>query len=71
MKVLVRDATAGCYFCQFGVWTPERRRALNLEQIHRASALIDAEGWERVEIILAYDEPLCDLVLPHDPLEYR
>ncbi len=71
MKVHVREASTGRYYCRRGVWGQERAGALDFENIARASALVNAEGWRGMEIILAYDEPVCELVVPQDPFEYR
>jgi len=68
MKVYVRNG-AGRYYCRVGLWAVERSAAFDFEQPEHASALIRAEGWQGMQIVLAYERPACDLVLPQNPLE--
>ena len=48
-------------------WTPEQEAAQNLAQVARAVELIFEAHLENVEILLCYDDPRYDLVLPVPP----
>ena len=64
MKVYLRDAKTGAYYCSSKAWAPDRLEARNFERVENAAELVRGRGLEGMEIILAYDHPACDLVLP-------
>ena len=64
VKVLLRDTRNGLYYQGPTGWTPEQDQALDLGQAARAVALaFEAHLWD-VEIVLCYDDPRYNLVLP-------
>jgi hypothetical protein len=78
MKVFLRDTQNGWYYQEPSKWTPEQEAALDVTQVARAVELIFEAHLENMEILLCYDDPRYDLVLPvppspsrHDPLGYR
>jgi len=64
MKVFVRNTQSGWFYQGPSQWTPEQKMALDLGQVARAVERIFEAHWENVEILLSYDEPRYDLVLP-------
>jgi len=78
MKVFLRDTQNGWYYQAPSRWTPEQEAAHDLAQVARAVELIFEAHLDNVEILLCYDDPRYDLVLPvppspsrHDPLRDR
>jgi hypothetical protein len=64
MKVFLRDIRSGWYYQGPSEWTPEQDRALDVRQAARAVALaFEAHLWD-VEILLCYEDPRYNLVLP-------
>jgi hypothetical protein len=64
MKVFLRSTQTGWYYAGPSQWTPESRAAQDLAQTARAVALVFEARLENVEILLSYDNPRYDLVLP-------
>jgi len=64
MKVFLRDTQTGWFYQGPSQWTSEQRAALDLGQVARAVERIFEAHLEKVEILLSYDEPQYDLVLP-------
>ena len=78
MKVFIRDTQTGWYFQEPSKWTPDQAAAFDHGQIAKAVERIFAAHLENVEILLSYDEPRYDLILPvppspsrADPLKHR
>jgi hypothetical protein len=67
MKVFLRNTQTGWFYQGPSQWTPDQASALNLEQVSRAVAQIFEAHLENVEILLSYDDPRYDLVLPVPP----
>ena len=64
MKVFLRNTQTGWYYQGPSQWTPEQVAALDLRQVTRAVERIFEARLENVEILLCYDDPRYDLVLP-------
>ena len=64
MKVFLRNTQTGWYYQGPSQWTPEQGAALDLRQVTRAVERIFEARLENVEILLCYDDPRYDLVLP-------
>ena len=64
MKVFLRNTQTGWFYKEPPGWTPEQEAALDLAQVARAVELIFSAHLENVEILLCYDDPRYDLVLP-------
>jgi hypothetical protein len=71
MKVFLRSTQNGWYYKGPSKWTPEPQAAQDLGQTARAVALIFEAHLENVEILLSYDNPRYDLVLPVPPSTLR
>jgi hypothetical protein len=71
MKVFIRNTQTGWYFQEPSKWTPDQGAACNLGQVARAVERIFEAHLESVEILLSYDEPRYDLVLPVPPSPSR
>jgi hypothetical protein len=67
MKVFLRNTQTGWFYQGPSQWTPDQATALNLEQVARAVSRIFETHLENVEILLSYDDPRYDLVLPVPP----
>jgi len=64
MKVLLRNIANGWYYQGPGKWTPRQQEALDLGQSAWAVELVFQEHLENVEILLCYDDPRHNVVLP-------
>jgi hypothetical protein len=64
MKVLLRNTESRLYYVGNGDWTPDSSQARGFEQIELAIQFHRAERLTAMEVVLSYDDPYCDLVLP-------
>ena len=71
MKVFIRDTQTGWYYQEPSKWTADQGAACDLGQVARAVERIFEAHLENVEILLSYDEPKYDLVLPVPPSPSR
>jgi hypothetical protein len=71
MKVFIRNTKTGWYYQELSKWTPDQEAACNLGQVARAVERIFEAHLENVEILLSYDEPRYDLILPVPPSPSR
>jgi len=71
MKVFIRSTKNGWYYQEPSDWTPDQGAACDLRQVARAVEKIFHARLEDVEILLSYDEPRYDLVLPVPPSPSR
>jgi hypothetical protein len=71
MKVFIRDTKNGWYYQAPSTWTPDQALAYDLKQVARAVEQIFEAHLENVEILLSYDEPRYDLVLPVPASPFR
>ena len=71
MKVFLRNTQTGWYYQEPSKWTPDLDAACDLEQVARAVEQIFEAHLDNVEILLSYDEPRYDLVLPVPPSPSR
>jgi hypothetical protein len=71
MKVFLRDTQTGWYYQEPSKWTPAQEEAHDLAQVARAVERIFEAHLEHVEILLCYDDPRYDLVLPVPPSPSR
>ena len=67
MKVFIRHTQTGWYYQEPSKWTADQGAAYNLGQVARAVERIFEAHLENVEILLCYDDPRYDLVLPVPP----
>jgi hypothetical protein len=71
MKVFLRNTQTGWFYQGPSQWTPEQGAALDLGAVARAVERIFEMHLENVEILLSYDDPRYDLVLPVPPSPSR
>ena len=71
MKVFIRNTQSGSYYQEPSKWTPEQAAACDLGQVAKAVARIFEDHLEDVEILLSYDDPRYDLILPVPPSPSR
>jgi hypothetical protein len=71
MKVFIRSTKTGWYYQEPSHWTADQQAATDLEQVARAVERVFEAHLEDVEILLSYDEPRYDLVLPVPPRPSR
>ena len=64
MKVFLRNTLNGSYYQGPSKWTPSQLEALNLDRSARAVEMVFQEHLENVEILLCYDDPQYDVLLP-------
>jgi hypothetical protein len=64
MKVFIRSTKNGWYYQGPSQWTSDQATAFDLRHVARAVEKIFQAHLENVEILLCYDEPRYDLVLP-------
>jgi len=64
VKVLLRQKGSSLYYAGADEWTPDPRHARDFEEVDRAIQFHRAEGVAGVDVVLSYDDPACDLVLP-------
>jgi len=63
-KVLLRDRESYRFYAGHTAWVRDRHEALDFERIELAEAVASAEHLNGVEIVLAYEQPGCELSLP-------
>jgi hypothetical protein len=64
MKVFIRHTKTGWYYQEPSKWTPDQGEGCDLVQVAKAVERIFEVHLENVEILLSYDEPRYDLILP-------
>jgi hypothetical protein len=64
MKVVLRHAGSGLYYAGRKHWVGNRDSALDLGTIERATELSRDEAFGDMDILVTYDDPSCELVLP-------
>jgi hypothetical protein len=64
MKVLLRKISNSHYYVGTNRWTNDPKQARDFDQVDRAIQFHQDEKLTGVEVVLTYDDPFCDLVLP-------
>jgi hypothetical protein len=64
MKVLLRNTRTNQFYRGPDGWTPDAEQALDVKQTSRAVELIFDVGLENVEVLLCYEDPRYNIVLP-------
>jgi hypothetical protein len=64
MRVVLRHAEIGLYYAGRKHWVSDQGAALDLRSIERAIELSREESFVAMEIMVCYDDPTCELVLP-------
>jgi len=64
MKVLLRSTQTSQYYQSASEWTSNEQEALDLRQTSRAVELVSDARLENVEVLLCYEDPRYNIVLP-------
>ncbi len=64
MKVLLRSTQTSQYYQSASEWTSNEQEALDLKQTSRAVELVFNARLEHVEVLLCYEDPRYNIVLP-------
>ena len=67
MKVLLRNSRIGLYWAGRKHWVGKPEAATDLGTIERATELSREENFDEMEILVEYDDPVCEQVLPLKP----
>ena len=62
--MVLRRAGIGLYYAGRKHWLGNPDSALDLGSIERATELSREEAFEEMDIVVTYDDPVCELVLP-------
>jgi hypothetical protein len=63
-RVHLRERSSRRFYAAHQEWVAEKDRAMDFERIELAEAVATAERLKEVEIVLAYNEPQCELTVP-------
>ena len=64
MRVLLRNTRTNQYYQSPARWTADEQEALDLKQTSRAVELVFDARLENVELLLCYEDPRYNIVLP-------
>jgi hypothetical protein len=64
MRVVLKHAELGLYYAGHKHWVGNPDSALDLATIERATELSRDESFGEMDIVVTYDDPVCELVLP-------
>ena len=64
MRALLRHAVIGLYYAGRKHWVGNPGSALDLGAIERATELSREEEFGDMDLMVTYDDPSCELVLP-------
>ncbi len=64
MKIILKHTIRGEYYAGSEGWSAEVSDAMEFETINAAAGLAFKEKLEDVDVVLRYDEPVCELTLP-------
>ena len=64
MGVLLRHAGIGLYYAGPKHWVGDPGLALDVGSIERAAEVSRDESFEEMDVLVTYDDPACELVLP-------
>ena len=67
MRVILRNKKTGLYYAGCDQWIPEASQALDFDEIEHAGQLAFEVGFTELEVVLSYDDPVCQLALPIRP----
>ena len=64
MRVLLRNSRIGLYYAGRKHWVGRLDAAADLGSIEHATQLSREENFDEMEILVDYNDPTCELVLP-------
>jgi hypothetical protein len=71
VRVLLRNCRAVLYYAGRKHWVGKPEAAADLMTIERATELSADEDFDQMEILVDYDDPACEMVLPLKPRSAR
>ena len=67
MRVILRNRKTGLFYASYDQWVPDPAQALDFDEIEHAGQLAFEMGHTELEVVLSYDDPVCQLALPVRP----
>ena len=64
MKIILRDSLTGLYFSVYRTWGAKVSEAMEFDAFHTAALAALDENLETVKVVLRYEEPACELMIP-------
>ncbi len=64
MKVLLRNSRIGLYYAGRKHWVGRPESAADLRTVERAAEVSREEDFSDMEVLVDYEDPVCQLVLP-------
>jgi hypothetical protein len=64
MKIILRDSLTGLYYGGNQTWCVRVSGAKEFDSFQTAASLALEEKFETANVVLRYEEPTCELVLP-------
>jgi hypothetical protein len=64
MKIILRDSPTGLYYGGNQTWCAGASGAMDFDSFQTAASVALEEKLETVNVVLRYEEPTCELVLP-------
>lgn len=64
MKVLLRKAKTSLYYVGTNQWATDAKQAWDFDQVEEVIRVHREEHLTDVEVVLNFDDPLCNCVLP-------
>jgi hypothetical protein len=64
MKIILRDSQTGLYYSGDRTWCADASDAMEFDSIQTAAAVAQEQKLETVNVVLRYEKPTCELVLP-------
>jgi hypothetical protein len=64
MKIYLRDSLTELYYGGNQTWCAEVSEAMDFDSVHTAALAAQEEKLETVNVVLRYEEPVCELALP-------
>jgi hypothetical protein len=71
MKIILRDSLAGLYYGANHNWCDEVSEAMAFDSIQMAALVALDQDMDNVNVVLRYEEPICELVLPIERCIYK
>ena len=64
MRIILRDSLTGLYYGGNQTWCAGVSGAMNFDSFQKAALVALEEKLETANVVLRYEEPTCELVLP-------
>ena len=64
MKIILKDSLTGLYYSGNQTWCAKVLEAMDFDAFHTAASAALGEKLETVNVVLRYEEPACELMLP-------